>query len=234
MEANAGLQYSVVVPVYNGAASLEELCTGIIAALEEHSFEIIFVEDAGTDQSWEIIKQLKNRHPFITALQHAENKGQSVSLCTGFAVSRGTYLITLDDDLQYNPLDIRLLIEKQKTTGADIVYGVPVKPAHSFLRNRFSAAVKTIGSYAGYRFKGSSFRLMKRKVSAGFVEKRLSKNILLDVLLYRSGYQVEQVAVPHYRRRYGKSNYSFSTLFAVFSASLAAHCRLLFFKRDNK
>jgi len=234
LEAKAGLQYSVVVPVYNGASSLEELSNGIIAALQKHSFEIVFVEDAGTDQSWEIITQLKNRHPFVTALQHSVNKGQSASLRTGFAASKGAYIITIDDDLQYNPLDIPRLIQKQKTTGADIVYGLPVKPAHSFLRNWSSAVMKTAGRYAGYRFKGSSFRLMKRTVSMKLAEKSLPKSSLLEVLLYRSGFTVEQVAVPHYRRRYGKSNYSFFSLAAILTISFATHCRLLFSKKPNK
>ena len=106
LEASAILDFSVVVPVYNGAASLCELCEGILNCLGEHTLEIILVDDASKDESWQVIERLKTSYPFILALQHSHNKGQTASLFTGFKASSGQYIITMDDDLQFSPADI--------------------------------------------------------------------------------------------------------------------------------
>jgi polyisoprenyl-phosphate glycosyltransferase len=234
LEAKAMLGYSVVVPVYNSAPSLEELCAGIKKALQNYSFEIVLVDDASQDESWKIIQRLTHEHVFISSMQHLKNLGQTECLFSGFAASKGEFIITIDDDLQYDPSNIVALIEKQHRTEADIVYGIPIKRRHSLIRNSASYLMKKAGHFLGYRFNGSSFRLMRKEVILHMQKQNRGRHFLIDVIFYNSGYKIECVDVPHYYRRYGKSNYSYGKLFLLMIGSFTTHCRLLFLKNQHK
>lgn len=234
LEAKYTIDYSIIVPVYNGSRSLEILCTKTTAALENFSIEIILVDDASTDESWEVIQQLKNKFHCIIPLQNRKNKGQCASLLIGFAYSSGQFIITLDDDLQFDPIDILHLVERQKQTNACIVYGLPVKAQHSWVRNSFSRIVKKTAGYAGYPSKGSSFRLLKKEVMAKAAIRLNQKNVLLDLAFYRAGYQIEFVPLPHYKRKHGKSGYTFFKLVRLMVNSVAEHTRIVFLKQQRK
>jgi polyisoprenyl-phosphate glycosyltransferase len=233
LEVKTAVNFSVVVPVYNSAASLPELCEGIALCLHKHTFEIILVDDASKDESWKIIQQLQTYYP-ICSMQHSFNKGQSAGLLTGLGACNGDFVITLDDDLQFNPLDINHLIQKQSQTGADIVYGIPAKPKHSYWRKISSSCLKSLGRFAGFHSKGSSFRLLKKEVVLNLIKEDPDQNLLLDILFYRGPYSIATVEVPHYKRKFGRSNYSLLRLLFVLSNSLAAHCRFLFLKQLRK
>src|SRR5688572_17869047 len=119
-------QYSVVVPVYNSEKTLEELCTRIHNTFQKMdvSFEIILVNDNSTDNSWNVIKELKTKYTVdFTAVHLRGNFGQHKALLCGFQFARGEYVFTIDDDLQFSPEDMELLIERMQQTSADLVYG---------------------------------------------------------------------------------------------------------------
>src|SRR3954465_2234156 len=118
--------YSIVVPVYNSEKTLEELCTRIETTFRkmDEGFEIILVNDNSQDHSWSIIKDLKRKFgEKLTAIHLRKNFGQHKALLCGFQFARGEYIFTIDDDLQFSPEDMEILIERMKTTSADLVYG---------------------------------------------------------------------------------------------------------------
>jgi len=138
--------YSVIVPVYNSEESLAELYDRIHRFFNgrEETFEVIFVDDRSTDESWRVLKNLKESYPeTITAVRLGKNFGQhSASLC-GMELAKGTWMITIDDDLQVPPEEIGELIEAQKTESAELVYGYYRNKQHSAARNLGSSGLKT-------------------------------------------------------------------------------------------
>ncbi len=99
------MDISVVVPLYNEAESLPELEAWIRRVMQENgfSYEIIFVNDGSTDQSWDVIKHLRDSNPAVKGVCFRRNYGKSPALNTGFGLAQGEVVITMDADLQDSP-----------------------------------------------------------------------------------------------------------------------------------
>ena len=109
------LNISVVVPLYNEAESLPELYSWIVRVMEAHhfSFEIIFVNDGSTDDSWSVIEKIAEKDSRIHAIKFRRNYGKSPALYCGFRVAKGDVVITMDADLQDSPDEIPELYPKR-------------------------------------------------------------------------------------------------------------------------
>ncbi|MCH4154789.1 MAG: glycosyltransferase family 2 protein [Muribaculaceae bacterium] len=119
------MDISIVVPLYNEAESLPELEAWIKRVMEENgfSYEILFVNDGSTDNSWEIIKQLQQKNPCVKGICFRRNYGKSPALNTGFRRVEGDVVITMDADLQDSPDEIPSLYHMIKNDGYDLVSG---------------------------------------------------------------------------------------------------------------
>lgn len=212
------IEYTVVVPVYNSESTLEELYQKIAATLQTYNYEVIFVDDGSKDNSWETLCRLKQIHPdTIRAIRFAKNYGQHVALQCAFSYSRGQFVITIDDDLQMDPIDIRQLILKQAETNAEVVYAVFSNKQHSIVRNAFSSSVKeTSKIVAGNTGKGSSFRLIARRVIDTIIANHRNSFIFIDEVLQWYTYSFAYVDLPHYPREKGKSGYTFGKLIKLY------------------
>jgi len=119
------LDLSIVVPLYNEDESLPELTEWIARVMdrEGYSYEIIFVNDGSTDNSWKVIQQLSTENPNVKAISFRRNQGKSAGLNQGFKAASGDVVITMDADLQDSPEEIpelrRMIIEE----GFDLVSG---------------------------------------------------------------------------------------------------------------
>jgi glycosyltransferase involved in cell wall biosynthesis len=102
------MDISVVIPLYNESESLPELYQWIEKIMHENNFsyEVIFVDDGSTDNSWEIIAELKQNHPEIKGIRFGKNYGKSPALQYGFQKAQGKVVITMDADLQDSPDEI--------------------------------------------------------------------------------------------------------------------------------
>lgn len=211
-------KYSVVVPVYNSEETLEELYSRTSAVFEGlgASFEMVFVEDCGTDNSWQILKQLKVSHPdTITAIQLHRNYGQHNATVCGFSFARGELVITIDDDLQHPPEEIVKLIGKFEENGTDIVYGIFSKKQHSKLRNLASRSVKkTSRLLLKGTGKGSSFRLIRKELVGKILDHTIHFVFIDQLLLWHTN-DFEFVEVEHHRRKVRKSGYTAKKLFML-------------------
>ena len=116
---------SVVVPLYNEAESLPELEAWIARVMADNNFtyEIIFVNDGSTDDSWEVIRHLSEANPNVHGVCFRRNYGKSPALNTGFARARGSVVITMDADLQDSPDEIPELYRMITREGYDLVSG---------------------------------------------------------------------------------------------------------------
>lgn len=209
-------QYTVVVPVYNSAGTLVELCDRIKATFEGmgSSFEIILVNDCSADNSWEVIRSIKqNLGDKLLAIHLRKNFGQHKALLCGFQYSRGEYVITLDDDLQFFPEDIKLLAERIHNTQSDMVYG-------SYADERQHSKVRKLGSgFVGYIFEkfgntmgtGSSFKIIHNSVIEKIKHYNHSFTFIDEILSWHTT-KIEWQPVRHAPRREGQSGYSLTKL----------------------
>ncbi|MCS6934261.1 MAG: glycosyltransferase [Chitinophagales bacterium] len=209
-------EYSVVIPVFNSASTLPELYERL-----QHTFsqinqrcEVIMVNDCSSDNSWEVIKTLKEKAgDNLIAISLRKNSGQHKALLCGFHFARGKFIITLDDDLQFFPEDIVLLINRIHETNADMVYGVyeGVKQ-HNLLRRWGSRAVAYIFERFGNTVgQGSSFKIIRSDVIDKIKHYNHSFTFLDEILSWHAT-KIEWQQVRHAPRREGSSGYSIPRL----------------------
>ena len=131
-------QLSIVIPLLNEEQSLNELYQWIKAVVDKHniSYEIIFIDDGSTDNSWKVIEQLHAKDGAVHGLRFRRNYGKSAALNVGFEHSKGDVVITMDADLQDSPEEIPELMRMIKEENFDIVSG--------WKKKRFDPLTKTI------------------------------------------------------------------------------------------
>jgi len=119
------MDISVIIPLYNEAESLPELYAWIKRVMDEHkySYEIIFISDGSTDESWDIIESLSEKAPEVKGIKFRRNYGKSPGLHCGFQRAQGDVIITMDADLQDSPDEIPELYRMIKEDGYDLVSG---------------------------------------------------------------------------------------------------------------
>jgi glycosyltransferase involved in cell wall biosynthesis len=212
-------KYSIVVPVYNSEKTLAELCDRTAALFEKLnlSYQIVLVNDQSVDKSWDVIKDLKKKYgDKLFAIKLSRNFGQHKALLCGFQFARGEYIVTIDDDLQFYPEDIEILIRKADESGADLVYGCyRTESQHSLVRRIGSAFVAFIfekfGNTSG---QGSSFKLIQKSVIEKIKDYNHSFTFLDEILSWHTTH-IAYVDVRHAPRRAGKSGYSLPQLIFI-------------------
>ncbi len=119
------MQLSVVIPLLNEDESLSELAAWIQRVMDQHqfSYEVIFVDDGSTDQSWLIIEQLSNQNLHFKGIKFRKNYGKSPALNVGFHAASGDVVITMDADMQDSPDEIPALYKMITEDGFDLVSG---------------------------------------------------------------------------------------------------------------
>ncbi|MGZ4035227.1 MAG: glycosyltransferase, partial [Bacteroidia bacterium] len=165
------VNYSIIVPVYGSENALEEVHKSIVSFFENrYSYEIIYVDDASTDNSWEVLKKIKQNSANTTIVRLSKNFGQHGATVCGFKYAKGDFIISIDDDLEVHPKEIEKLIENQKKSDADLVYGLYKKQNQPFFRGIFTGVYKLLSKLEGpQKGKGSSFRLIKKSLAQKLV-----------------------------------------------------------------
>ena len=165
---------SIVIPVYNGANSIERLVREL-AALNEVGWELILVNDCSPDDSWAIIERLAKEAPMpIIAVDLARNFGEHNAVMAGYAVSSGNHVINIDDDFQNPPSEvIKLLKFAQDNPQFDVIYTKYKRKQHNFLRNLGSRFNDRVATFLLDKPRGlylSSFRCVNRFLCDGILE----------------------------------------------------------------
>jgi glycosyltransferase involved in cell wall biosynthesis len=120
-EPEAAPLLSVVIPVYNEAATIERILAAVRAVPIDK--EIIAVDDFSTDRSREVLQQLAENDGRLRVLFHERNQGKGAALRTGFTAARGRFVIVQDADLEYDPAEYAKLLEPLLSDKADVVFG---------------------------------------------------------------------------------------------------------------
>ena len=123
------LQLSICIPLYNESESLPELYTWISKVMHKHlfSYEVIFVDDGSTDNSWGIIERLAKENDAVKGIKFRRNYGKSAALFVAFKAAQGDVVITMDADLQDSPEEIPELYSMIKKDGYHLVSGYKEK-----------------------------------------------------------------------------------------------------------
>ncbi len=215
----SAINYSIVVPVYNAENSLEILNDSIRHFFEskKYTYEIIYVNDSSIDNSWEVLKHIKQSNSFITIINFGKNYGQHAATMCGFKHAKGEFVITLDDDMEAHPDEIEKLIVAQKKSNADLVYGVYKKLNQSFLRKFLTSFYKLISKVEGSKKgKGSSFRLLTKALA-----KKLSDNhkhfVFIDELCLWYTRNIDFVNTESNKNFIDKRRYNLVSLFSLTS-----------------
>ena len=214
-QADSRPRISVVVPVFRSRDTLIDLHRRLVTVLAECAgeFEIIFVEDCGGDDSWQMIRQLVQSDARVRGIRFSRNYGQHNALLCGIRAARFDLIVTLDDDLQNPPEEIpRLLVELDQ--GFDVVYGAPEREQHGFLRNQASRLTKialqnAMGADTARHV--SAFRLFRSRIRNAFAAYR-SPFVSIDVLLTWGSTRFSHLKVRHDERAVGTSNYTVKKL----------------------
>jgi len=206
---------SVVVPVYNSAATLGELVSRLEQVLSGVTprFELLLVNDGSADGSWAALQELAQSHPSVRAINLMRNYGQHNALLCGIRAAHCDLVVTLDDDLQNPPDEIPKLLEKL-AEGYDVVYGTPDERQHGLWRNLASVVTKwvlqgTMGAQVARKV--SAFRVFRRPMREAFASYS-APSVCIDVLLTWGTSRFAAIPVRHEARRVGESGYSFRRL----------------------
>ncbi len=207
---------SIVVPVFNEEESLEafyEELGRVLTSLKESS-EVIFVDDGSTDSSLEILKKFASKNKEVRVFSFRRNLGKSEALSLGFEKSKGDFVVTLDADLQDKPTEIPNLLKLSKQ-GTDLVCG--------WRKDRKDKKKMLVISKLFNRVMNYIFGLKIHDYNCGLKSYRrdLAKSLRLygglhrfiPLLAVQNGFTVDELAVHHEVRKFGKSKYGFSKVF---------------------
>lgn len=209
------MKLSIVVPVFNSASLLPRLAHEIHVTMLRLGieYELILVNDASKDASWETICEAAAENAQISGINLTRNYGQHNALLCGIRAARYEVIVTLDDDLQNPPSEIPKLLAKLQE-GYDFVYGSPGKQHHGLYRVVGSTAIKQALSRVMKAEAAecmTSFRAFRTELRNAFNTYQNS-DVVIDVLLNWGTERIASVSVEHTARPQGKSNYTFGQL----------------------
>lgn len=206
------MDISVVVPLYNEAESLPELAKWIERVMDENkfSYEIIFVNDGSTDNSWEVIKSLQEKNKAIGGISFRRNYGKSPALNTGFARAKGDVVITMDADLQDSPDEIPELYRMITEDGYDMVSGWKQKrydPLSKTIPTKlFNATARAVSGIKLHDF-NCGLKAYKREV-VKHIEIYGDMHRWIPFLAKSVGYtKIGEKVVHHQARKYGHTKF---------------------------
>ncbi|MBX5455889.1 MAG: glycosyltransferase family 2 protein [Thermogemmatispora sp.] len=212
-EKRQGVGISVVIPVMNEQENIRPLFERLIAQLEQlgQSYEVIFVDDGSTDNTFAEVKALHDEHPgIVRVIRFRKNFGKTPALVAGFSRCRGKIVFTMDGDLQDDPAEIPRFLEKLEE-GYDLVSGWKyprLDPITKTFPSRiFNALVRTLTGVPLHDI-NNGFKAYRREVIDDAHLKLYGEfHRFVPVMAQWRGYRVTEIKVRHHPRRFGVSKF---------------------------
>lgn len=206
---------TIVVPVCDGAPTLERLARLVRSAMlaDGVPFELLFVDDASTDGSWDVIEGLHDLDGRIRAIGLEQRSGQHAALLCGLRAAANDVVVTIDDDLEHPPEEISELLALIEE-GADLVYGTPRRRMGSAWRSAGALfarllLARTVGLRVALR--SSSFRAFRTSLR-DTIPANVGANLCLDLYLNGAARRVVTVRVRHAKSERPRSRYGLRRL----------------------
>lgn len=207
------MDISVIVPLYNEAESLPELTAWIerVMAANKFSYEIWFINDGSTDNSWQVIESLREKNPCIKGVKFRRNYGKSPALYTGFLRAEGDVVITMDADLQDSPDEIPELYRMITVNGYDLVSGWKKKrydPLSKTIPTKlFNATARKVSGIRNLHDFNCGLKAYKKEVVKN-IEVYGDMHRYIPYLAKNAGYdKIGEKVVHHQARKYGKTKF---------------------------
>lgn len=212
-------EVSVVVPIHNEYESLPHLVEAIASSLKaaQLRYEIICVDDGSTDGSTDLLKQIAQQRRDLRAVIFRRNYGQTAAMAAGFSHAQGRVIVTLDGDLQNDPGDIPLLLDKLEE-GYDLVSGWRKNRQDAALTRLLPSKIANwlIGQVTGVKLHdyGCSLKAYRSELVADMnLYGELHR--FLPALAFIEGARITELPVRHHARQFGKSKYGLDRTFRV-------------------
>ncbi len=232
---NEFIEISVVIPLFNEEESLPELSFLLeeeLTRFVKNRWEVIFIDDGSTDQSFNVLKDINKRNHRFKAIRFRRNYGKSAALDIGFGAAKGKYVITMDSDLQDDPAEIPGMIKKLNE-GYDLVSG--------WKKKRYDPITKTLPSklFNYITSLASGIKLHDFNCGLKAYRKEVIKTVnvygemhrYIPALAYWEGFKVTEMVVKHHPRRYGVSKFGVSRFVNGFLDLLTVLLTTKYFKR---
>jgi glycosyltransferase involved in cell wall biosynthesis len=220
------MNLSVVIPIKDERDNLKPLHDRLRQSLEALAsggrqspvtYEVVFVDDGSIDGSFGVLKSLATQDPHVKVVRLRRNFGQSAALKAGIDWSTGDILVTMDGDLQNDPVDIPRLLAKLDE-GYDAVLGLRARRQDNFLIRKIPSYLGNwlIRKVTGVRIKdmGCTLRAMRRELAEA-LPLYGEMHRFIPVLAEQYGARLAQIAVQHHARRAGRTKYNLSRSFRV-------------------
>ena len=210
MTENQKIDISIVAPVHNEEENLPILISQLVDVLNplNKSYEMIFVDDASTDRSRSLLKEMVPNYPQIRILGFKKNCGETAAGAAGLKAARGDVVITIDADLQNDPKDIPMMLDYLKEY--DLVTGWRQKRDDSWVKritSKIANRVRNKLSGETIRDSGCTYRAYKRECLENI---KLFKGMhrFMPTLVKMEGFRVIEVPIAHHPRQFGVSKYT--------------------------
>jgi len=213
-------KYSIVVPFHNEQESVTELYDRLKAVMEANgeTFELVFVDDGSSDQTFPLLQQIAGVDSRVVVVKLRRNFGQTSALAAGFDHAKGEFIIAMDGDLQHDPSDIPLFLEKINE-GYDIVSGWRKERVDNFILRRFPSRVAnwTMAKLSGVDIHdfGTTYKAYRREL---LEQVPLYGELHRFIPALASGYgaTICEIPIKNINRDKGNSHYGISRTFRVF------------------
>jgi len=219
-EKQKQVEISIIIPVYNEEGNLKELhakLTDVIPTITEN-YEILFVDDGSTDNSFGILKELNKEDKKVKVIKFRRHFRQSAAISAGFDYSKSDVIISMDGDLQNDPRDIPKLLDELEKEDYDVVCGWRFDRADTMLKKLFSRIANRLRrrfTAEDIHDSGCTLRAYKRECIAD-LELYGEMHRYIPALLLWKGYKIGEVKVRHHERKYGKTKYSWRRIIKGF------------------
>jgi glycosyltransferase involved in cell wall biosynthesis len=213
------MDISVIAPVYNEEESVDALCAALDASLRKfgRSYEVVLVDDGSKDRTWEKLCANADRYDNMRMLRLRRNFGQTAAMSAGFHAAKGKVVVTMDADLQNDPDDIPLLMEKIDE-GADVVSGWRKDRKDTFINRRLPSMIANslISKITGVHLHdyGCTLKAYRREV-VDRLHLYGEMHRFIPALASWIGAEVIEVPVNHRARQFGTTKYGIGRTFRV-------------------
>lgn len=210
---------SIVVPVYNEEDNIRPLFEKIQTVCEAigDAYEVLFVDDGSKDKTFAVLSELSEQEPQLSVIRLKKNAGQTAAMAAGFEFAQGERIISMDGDLQNDPIDIPKLLEKLEE-GYDLVCGWRKERQDKFLTRRVPSIIANwiIGKVTGVPIHDNGCSLKAYRAS-------VIKQVPLYGEMHRfipamstvAGARIAEIVVTHHPRRFGESKYGLGRVWRV-------------------
>ena len=210
---------SIVVPVFNEEESINDLVVAITKFMSGYmdNYELLLIDDGSTDHSFDLMKEYARRNPHVRLIRFGINYGQTAAIAAGFHHAKGKIIVTMDADLQNDPSDIPLLVDKINE-GYDVASGWRKERFDKLLTRKVPSVManRLISYITGLRLRdyGCTLKAYRREI-IGHIDLYGEMHRFIPALARWAGGSVTEVVVKHHPRKKGKSKYGISRTLRV-------------------